>query len=54
MPKAGPTNVVKRRRHISIRLTSVVIRRLAVKGLVLTWIRMQPVVRDLGCTHGIP
>ena len=24
------------------------------KGLGLTWIRMQPSVRDVGCRHGIP
>ncbi len=45
----------RRRRHISIRLTSVVVKRLPVLGLGLSWIRLQLGVhalrRDVGCRH---
>ena len=44
MPKSRTR---RRRRQLKIRLTRVVIRGLPVKRLDLSWIRMQPWVRDL-------
>ena len=53
MPKAGLISAIRRRRHVFIRLTRIVVKELPVRGLVLSWIRMQPVVSDLGCRHGV-
>jgi hypothetical protein len=43
LPENG---AMRRRRYISIRLTNVVVKRLPVKGLGLTWIRLQPLVQN--------
>ena len=54
MRDAGLIATMKRRRHIKIRLTRVVVKELPVKGLVLGWIRMQLLVWTWAAGFGIP
>ena len=53
MQDGGLINTIRRRKHVLIRLTKIIVKALPVEGLVLSWIRMSPVVSDVGCMHGV-